>query len=255
RRLVASGQDLAGGEHPGDRGEDAGRRDAADHDARDRAHGRQGHVRRCRRLVQLQRLGRRGAARAPGQRRPGRDRACRHPQLVHASGRDLPPAPAAAAWRAHAQAGAARARRAPDQLERDQDHAPQGRKEISFASLDSKHSGGQTMKPWLSIVASSVTLFACASAPTTPDWVSGKSSKYPDNQYLVGRGQADTQEDARNRARADLAKILEVAVSARSTDVTSFTSEGGGKVESQVSRNITTRTDQIVRGIQIPEFW
>jgi hypothetical protein len=85
--------------------------------------------------------------------------------------------------------------------------------------------------------------------------VNGKSSKFPDSQYLVGRGQADTQEDARNRARADLAKILEVGVSAKSTDVTSYTSEGGGKTESQVSRNITTRTDQIVRGIQIPEFW
>jgi hypothetical protein len=111
------------------------------------------------------------------------------------------------------------------------------------------------MKPWLSIAASSVFLFACASTPTTPDWVNGKSAKYPDNQYLVGRGQAGTQEDARNRARADLAKILEVGVSAKSTDVTSFTSEGGGKTESQVSRNIVTRTDQIVRGIQIPEFW
>ena len=111
------------------------------------------------------------------------------------------------------------------------------------------------MKPWLCIAASTVTLFACASTPTTPDWVNGKSSKFPDSQYLVGRGQADTQEDARNRARADLAKILEVGVSAKSTDVTSFTSEGGGKVDSQVSRNITTRTDQIVRGIQIPEFW
>src|SRR5262249_16259735 len=184
-----------------------------------------------------------------------RDGARRHPQLVHASRGDLSPAPAAAAGRAHAQAGAARARRAPDQLERDQGHASQGRKEIFFASLDSKHSGDQTMKPWLSIVASSVTLFACASAPTTPDWVNGKSSKYPDNQYLVGRGQADTQEDARNRARADLAKILEVAVSAKSTDVTSFTSEGGGKGESQASRSISTRTDQLVRVIQIPEFW
>ena len=111
------------------------------------------------------------------------------------------------------------------------------------------------MKPWLSIAASSIVLFACASAPTTPDWVSGKSAKYPDNAYLVGRGQADTQEDARNRARADLSKILEVGVSAKSTDVTTFTSEGGGKTESQVSRNITTRTDQIVRGIQIPEIW
>jgi hypothetical protein len=111
------------------------------------------------------------------------------------------------------------------------------------------------MKPWLCIAASTVVLFACASTPTTPDWVNGKSSKFPDSQYLVGRGQADTQEDARNRARADLAKILEVGVSAKSTDVTSYTSEGGGKTESQVSRNITTRTDQIVRGIQIPEFW
>jgi len=111
------------------------------------------------------------------------------------------------------------------------------------------------MKPWLSIAACSIVLFACASAPTTPDWVNGKSAKYPDNAYLVGRGQADTQEDARNRARADLAKILEVGVSAKSSDVTSFTSEGGGKTESQISRNITTRTDQIVRGIQIPETW
>jgi len=61
------------------------------------------------------------------------------------------------------------------------------------------------MKPWLSIVAAGVLLFGCASAPTTPDWVNGKSAKYPDNQYLVGRGQADTLDEARNRARADLA--------------------------------------------------
>lgn len=111
------------------------------------------------------------------------------------------------------------------------------------------------MKPWLWIVATGVVLFGCASAPSTPDWVSGKSAKYPDNQYLVGRGQAGTQEDARNRARADLAKILEVGVSAKSTDVTSYSSGPAGGTESQVSRSITTRTDQIVRGIQIPETW
>jgi hypothetical protein len=110
------------------------------------------------------------------------------------------------------------------------------------------------MKPWPWIVVG-VSLFGCASAPSTPDWVNGKSAKYPDNQYLVGRGQADAQEDARNRARADLAKILEVGISAKSSDVTTFTSDGGGKTESQVSRNIVTRTDQIVRGIQIPESW
>jgi len=111
------------------------------------------------------------------------------------------------------------------------------------------------MKPWLCIVATGVVLFGCASTPSTPDWVNGKSAKYPDNQYLVGRGQAGTQEDARNRARADLAKILEVGVSAKSTDVTTYSSGPAGGTESQVSRSITTRTDQIVRGIQIPEVW
>jgi len=111
------------------------------------------------------------------------------------------------------------------------------------------------MKPWLWIVVG-ISLFGCASAPSTPDWVNGKSAKYPDNQYLVGRGQADAQEEARNRARADLAKILEVGVSAKSSDVTSFSSGAeGAKTESQVSRSIVTRTDQIVRGIQIPETW
>jgi hypothetical protein len=111
------------------------------------------------------------------------------------------------------------------------------------------------MKPWLSIIATGAILFGCASAPTTPDWVNGKSAKYPDNQYLVGRGQADTLDDARNRARADLAKILEVAVSAKSSDVTSYSSGPAGGTDSQVSRSITTRTEQIVRGIQIPEVW
>jgi hypothetical protein len=111
------------------------------------------------------------------------------------------------------------------------------------------------MKPFHWIVVG-VSLFGCASAPSTPDWVNGKSAKYPDNQYLVGRGQADAQEDARNRARADLAKILEVGVSAKSSDVTSFNSGAeGAKTESQVSRSIVTRTEQIVRGIQIPETW
>ena len=88
------------------------------------------------------------------------------------------------------------------------------------------------MMRWLWIVVASVSLGGCASVPTVaPDWVTGKSAKYPDNRFLVGRGQADSTEDARNRARADLAKVLQVAVSAETKDVTQFasTTEGGGK--------------------------
>jgi len=116
------------------------------------------------------------------------------------------------------------------------------------------------MKRWLWIVAASASLSGCASVPTAaPDWLAGKSAKYPDSRFLVGRGQADSLEDARNRARADLAKVFQVAVSVETSDVTQFasTTEGGGqgKTESQVTRNIMTRTDQIVRGIQIAEAW
>ena len=115
------------------------------------------------------------------------------------------------------------------------------------------------MMRWLWIVVA-VSLSGCASVRTdAPDWVTGNSAKYPDNRFLVGRGQADSLEDARNRARADLAKVFQVAVSAETSDVTQFasTTEGGGqgKTESQVTRNIVTRTDQIVRGIQIAEAW
>jgi hypothetical protein len=110
------------------------------------------------------------------------------------------------------------------------------------------------------MVVASVSLGGCASVGTdAPDWVTGKSAKYPDSRFLVGRGQADSLEDARNRARADLAKVFEVAVSAETSDVTQFASTteagGQGKTEYQVKRNIVTRTDQIVRGIQIAEVW
>lgn len=117
------------------------------------------------------------------------------------------------------------------------------------------------MKHWLEVVSLSMVLLAagCASVRDgTPDWVSGKSAEYPDTRYLVGHGQADNPEDARNRARADLAKIFETAVSVETSDVTSFTTApeaGKGQTESQVTRNIVTRTEQIVRGIQIAELW
>ena len=65
------------------------------------------------------------------------------------------------------------------------------------------------MMRWLWIFAASACLSGCASIRTdAPDWVTGKSAKYPDSRFLIGRGQADSLEDARNRARADLAKML-----------------------------------------------
>jgi len=104
-----------------------------------------------------------------------------------------------------------------------------------------------------------VILAGCATKPPAPpDWVTGNSAKYQSAQYLTGRGQAGTQEEAKDRARADLAKVFQVAVVAESEDVQSFktgSSGGAGQYEGQAARRITTSTDQIVRGIQIAEFW
>jgi hypothetical protein len=108
------------------------------------------------------------------------------------------------------------------------------------------------------MVAAGVSLAGCAGSTHEgpPDWVSGKSAKFPDNQYLVGRGQSFSAEDARDRARADLAKTLEVAVSAKSSDLVSYSSDGGAaKTELQASRSVSTSTDQVVRGIQIGDAW
>jgi hypothetical protein len=101
-------------------------------------------------------------------------------------------------------------------------------------------------------------LSGCASKPPVPpDWIAGDSAKYSSAQYLIGRGQAATQEEARDRARADVAKIFQVAVIAESEDVQKFKTDpsGPGQYEGQASRSITTRTEQIVRGIQIAEMW
>lgn len=97
----------------------------------------------------------------------------------------------------------------------------------------------------------------CASKPTTPDWIAGDSAQFNSAQYLIGRGQAPTQEEAKDRARADVAKVFQVAVVANSEDLqrSKSDSSGAAQYEQQATRSISTRTDQIVRGIQIPELW
>ena len=68
------------------------------------------------------------------------------------------------------------------------------------------------MKP-LAMLAIAAALAGCASQPT-PDWVAGDAREYPAHAYLVGRGQGPSGEEARDRARADLAKIFDAEVTA-----------------------------------------
>lgn len=111
-------------------------------------------------------------------------------------------------------------------------------------------------------------LAACASAPpepvAPPDWVSGDAARYPAGAFLLGRGSADNLNDAGDRARADLAKGLAVEIKVETSDVQSFALDqpdprkpgaSEERMRLDVSRDIATRTDQIVRGVRIAETW
>jgi len=108
-------------------------------------------------------------------------------------------------------------------------------------------------------------LTACASTDqgpdSQPDWISGKSSQFPSSQYLVGRGQAAQRDAATDRARADLAKNIEVQVVAQSRDTVSAQrqTQGGEVVEETFSeaagRDIVTTTRQVIRGARVSDTW
>lgn len=112
----------------------------------------------------------------------------------------------------------------------------------------------------LSILLLPALLAGCATTPKTPDWVNGPAKAYPAAQYLIGRGDAATVEQAQDRARADLAKIFEVAVTVEFEDVQAFTRRGDsgetpGQIEQRTQRRLQTRTDKIVSGIRIADLW
>src|SRR5687767_2572429 len=114
----------------------------------------------------------------------------------------------------------------------------------------------KAMKHLVPVIALCVSLLpGCASNPHAPDWVNGTPAKYASAQYLSGRGQAASGEEARDRARADLAKTFEVNVSVESEDVQAFRSGAGGQYEGRSARRIATRTDRVVEGMEIAETW
>ena len=117
------------------------------------------------------------------------------------------------------------------------------------------------MKLTVSIILAGIILGGCSTvSQTRPDWIDANSTKYPSERYLIGRGEAERQAPARDRARADLAKIFQVAVVEQSTDITRYSSHGIGRdavkqLESDASREIETRTEQVLSGIDIAEIW
>ncbi|MDZ7803045.1 LPP20 family lipoprotein [Thiohalophilus sp.] len=125
------------------------------------------------------------------------------------------------------------------------------------------HNPARVIYPFILTILLAV-LGGCASPDADsgkPAWISGNSPAWPAEQYLIGRGEADHAAVARDRARADLAKVFEVSISEQSQDITEYSrTTGSGKqtrasLESAVSRQISTRTDQTLSHIEIAEIW
>lgn len=100
-------------------------------------------------------------------------------------------------------------------------------------------------------------LAGCASTGEAPDWVFGASSGYPSGEFLLGRGSGSTVELAQERARADLAKQIEVAVSATAEDLQRAESGGpGGAIYmGRHEQRVQTKTDLVLRGVRNAELW
>lgn len=89
-----------------------------------------------------------------------------------------------------------------------------------------------------------------------PDWLNGESAEYPNDQYLVGRGEASTEEEAQNRARGDLATIFEVRIQVANENATTVVQSGGKEqLSRQSSQQVSARTDKVISGITIAGIW
>ncbi len=100
-------------------------------------------------------------------------------------------------------------------------------------------------------------LSACAQPPANPDWIAGEPGSYSDSRYLIGRGQAESVGVARDRARADLAKIFAVQIREQSSDQLLWQQGGEGLqgLQTSISRDISVQTDQLIEGVKIAETW
>lgn len=105
-----------------------------------------------------------------------------------------------------------------------------------------------------------IGLVACSSTAKRPDWVDNPSSDHPQKQYLSAVGDAENREIAAERARANLAKIFEVAVQDSSMDF-SLAAVETSNGESQVSntqlagRYVAAFADQVLQGVKVVEYW
>ena len=104
------------------------------------------------------------------------------------------------------------------------------------------------MNQFLVITVLSLFLMSCGGSELVREDV----GDYDLNKYLIGTGVADTEKNAKARARSDLAKVFEVEVKEDTLDTSQFQSGAKGVNKSwKINRNISTYTNKVLTGVQI----
>lgn len=116
-------------------------------------------------------------------------------------------------------------------------------------------------KTLYALVLLTTMLGACtSSAPKQPQWLNNPAANYPEQRYLTAIGEASSRELAATRARANLSRIFQVAISDSSMDFsTAVVSSSNGQRqvdnEMKVSRFVNADARQVLEGTQIVQYW
>lgn len=122
------------------------------------------------------------------------------------------------------------------------------------------------MARYISFIALAFFLFACAQSkpaqatkpePSRPDWVDGKSFKYPDGLYLTGVGSASTRELAENSARANVAKIFKINLNAITSTTTTenLVNNRDSQLQEKTYSKVDASVKKTIEGTVIEEVW
>lgn len=111
------------------------------------------------------------------------------------------------------------------------------------------------MKPLLALLVL-VLGAGCAAPPVAHDRLAAEARRYPAARYISGQGQGPTAGVARDRARADLAKVFEVAVRESSSDRLQWERDGNSAgLQASIRRDISLQTSQVIAGMEIAGSW
>jgi len=97
-------------------------------------------------------------------------------------------------------------------------------------------------------------------AATTPDWINGISTKYPQKDYLIGVGIGDTIDSARSSARAEIAKVFKARIvqfgqETKSEKTSLIGSSSQFMTTQDTALSTAVSTDELLQGVEIAETW